>query len=174
MTTIKYNCVYCVGCGMWGGWNNIFSVATATQEVQMSVCLSVCQSPKPPNSIKSIISPYHNLHHHSHHTHSNTHTTTHNITHTTMHIIHTQHHTHHPQSVHQLGEYLTDATHTKIELQMNESIVQQFIEFFFHNITVVDFQHQHSCKLIFKYQISVLITFTIFSNINPGHSILAW
>ena len=67
-----------------------FSVAKATLQPPMSVrsfvCLSVCPSPKPPNSLKSIISPYHYLHHHSHHQthhHTTSHTaSSHNITHT--------------------------------------------------------------------------------------------
>ena len=39
--------------------------------VRSFVCPSVCQLPKPPNSLKSIIPPYHhpqhNIHHHIHH-----------------------------------------------------------------------------------------------------------
>ena len=45
----------------------IFSVAKATLQPPMSVRPSVCLKPKPPNSLKSIIPPYHNIHHHSHH-----------------------------------------------------------------------------------------------------------
>ena len=44
------------------------------------VRLSVCLKPKPTNSLKSFISPYHNIQHHSHHyTYHNT-TSQHNIT----------------------------------------------------------------------------------------------
>ena len=61
----------------------LFSVANTTLEEQMSFRSSVRPSvrpsdhlsPKPPNSLKSFISPYHYLQHHSHH--------------------HTQHLTHH-------------------------------------------------------------------------------
>ena len=80
---------------------NILSVAKATLQPPMSVRsfvrLSVCQLPKPPNSLKSFILPYHNIHHHSHHhtqhrTHHHTqhHNTTsqhHNITSTIILII---------------------------------------------------------------------------------------
>ena len=63
------------------------SFAKATLESPiLLICLSVCPSPKPPNSLKSIIPPYHNIHHHSHH-----HTQHHNITtqdhHSTSHTL---------------------------------------------------------------------------------------
>ena len=70
--------------------SKIFSVAKATLQPPMSVRPSVCLKPKPPNSLKSFISPYHNIQHHSHHyTYHNT-TSQHNIT--------TQHHTQHHQA----------------------------------------------------------------------------
>ena len=62
---------------------------STTTNVRPSVCLSVCPSPKPPNSLKSIISPYHYLHYHSHHQttshptlHTTSNTSSYNITHT--------------------------------------------------------------------------------------------
>ena len=80
------------------------SRAKATLQPPMSVCpfvicSSVCQLPKPSNSIKSFISPYHNIHHHSPHTITRNITTQHqNATeqhsqyHTQHHIITKQHH----------------------------------------------------------------------------------
>ena len=88
----------------------VFSVAKATQEVQMSVRSSV---PKTPNSFKSFISPYHNIHQYSYHhtqhlTHHHNTTSQHNITHnitsqhhnTTQHHHAMQHHNHHPHHPH--------------------------------------------------------------------------
>ena len=63
---------------------------STTINVRSFVRLSVSQSPRPLNSLKSFISPYHNIQHHSHHyTYHNT-TSQHNIT--------TQHHTQHHQA----------------------------------------------------------------------------
>ena len=83
-----------------------FSVAKATLQppmsVRPSVCLSVSQLPKPPNSLESFISPYHNIHHQSHHhtqhlthhhtQHHNTNITTQHQKTTSKHSITTQHH----------------------------------------------------------------------------------
>ena len=78
---------------------HLFSVAKATLEVQMSVS----QSSKPLNSIKSIIPLYHYLHCHPHHhpqyhtqltpSHPTLHKTSH--THNILHPHHIQHHTKH-------------------------------------------------------------------------------
>ena len=58
---------------------------------------SVSLLPKSPNSLKSIISPYHYLHHHSHHqtlNHTTSHTTSHSTSHSTSHTtLHTTSHT---------------------------------------------------------------------------------
>ena len=64
--------------------------------VCMSVRLSVCLLPKPPNSQKSIIPPYHYL---NHHTHNITHNITHSITHNIKHNITTQHYHTTPQNI---------------------------------------------------------------------------
>ena len=64
-----------------------------------NVCLCICQLPKPPNSLKSIISPYNYLHHHSHHQthhHTTSHTTLHTTSHTTLHTASSHNITHTP------------------------------------------------------------------------------
>ena len=53
------------------------STITNVRPFFSSVCLSVRQKSKPPNSIKSIIPPYHYLHHHQQHHTQHHHTTSH-------------------------------------------------------------------------------------------------
>ena len=88
------------------------SVAKVTLEVQMSVCTSVSLVQKPPNSLKSIISPYYYLHHHSHHQkhhHPISHTTSpHNIMHHKQHQTHHQTHHHHTYTITHTTLHLSD------------------------------------------------------------------
>ena len=97
--------------------------------------------PKPQNSIKSIISPYHNFHHHSHHTHTITNNITHNIMHIitlniTCNIIHsitnnsiyyTLHHTQHHTPSHTTSHTQT-TTHTTMLLEQLLSFFSLFLK----------------------------------------------
>merc|ERR1711923_677676 len=71
------------------GLSLVFSLES--DSTTTNVCSFVRLLPKPPTSLKSFISPYHNIHHHSHH--------------------HTQHLTHHHTQHHNTTSHITSHHH---------------------------------------------------------------
>ena len=134
-----------------------FSVVKATTNVGSSVC----QSPKPPNSFKSIISNYHYLHHHKqHHTHHYTHhpnNTIHSIKHPhsitcntcniPKNITHniTQHHTEHHQMI--------SHTHTLLSTQPCSWATFKLFSLFFISLFMHYFRSINQHKMLVNHHI---------------------
>ena len=124
---------------------------------------SVCLSTKPPNSIKSFISPYHNIHHQSHHhtqhlthhhtQHHNTNITTQHQKTTSKHSITTQHHNrtsqHNITMQHQNTSSLSIlGLNPTVDRRLKWEILDYpFLEFF---LCKIHFLHQISLKALVK------------------------
>ena len=127
------------------------------------VHLSVSLSTKPPNSIKSFISPYHNIHHQSHHhtqhlthhhtQHHNTNITTQHQKTTSKHSITTQHHNrtsqHNITMQHQNTSSLSIlGLNPTVDRRLKWEILDYpFLEFF---LCKIHFLHQISLKALVK------------------------